>query len=114
MDADFIRDYALGKPGAEEGLPFGPDVIVFKVGGKVFLLLPLDTESLQFNVKCDPALAEQLRMEFPDCVLPGYHMNKKHWNTVIASGRLSRRQLLQFIDHSYDLVAAAKTKTRSR
>jgi predicted DNA-binding protein (MmcQ/YjbR family) len=114
MDVDFIRNYALSKPGAEEGLPFGPDVIVFKVNGKLFLLLPLDTESLQFNVKCEPALAEHLRMEYPDCVLPGYHMNKKHWNTVMASGRLSRSQLLQFIDHSYDLVTTSKMKTRSR
>ncbi|NJO25359.1 MAG: MmcQ/YjbR family DNA-binding protein, partial [Bacteroidia bacterium] len=87
--------------------PFGPDVIVFKVSGKIFLLLPLDTEQLQFNVKCNPDLALELREQYP-CVLPGYHMNKKHWNTIIADGSVPVKQLQEWIDHSYELVAGKK------
>ena len=72
MNIETIREYCLLKPGAEETLPFGPDVIVFKVNNKAFLLLPLDTEDLRFNVKCDPELALELREQYA-CVLPGYH-----------------------------------------
>jgi len=108
MDIEFLREYVLGKPSVTEGFPFGDSVIVYKVNGKVFLLLPLDTQPLQFNVKCDPELAIELREEYPDAVLPGYHMNKKHWNTVIADGTLSRKQLLQMVDDSYGLVNKKK------
>ena len=104
MDIEFLREYVLGKPSVTEGFPFGDSVIVYKVNGKVFLLLPLDTQPLQFNVKCDPELAIELREQYPDAVLPGFHMNKKHWNTVIADGRLSKKQLLQMIDNSYTLA----------
>ncbi|MFX8466405.1 MmcQ/YjbR family DNA-binding protein, partial [Acinetobacter baumannii] len=77
--------------------------------GKVFLLLPLDTENLQFNVKCDPDKALELR-EIYAAVIPGYHMNKKHWNTVIADGSISKKILLGFIDDSYELVKQRKKR----
>ncbi len=104
MDISLIHEYALGLPDAEETMPFGPDNLVFKVHGKMFLLLSLDASPIQFNVKCDPELALELREEYPQSVLPGYHMNKKHWNTIVVDGLLTKKQLLQFIADSYDLV----------
>jgi predicted DNA-binding protein (MmcQ/YjbR family) len=110
MNIESVREYALGKPSVTEGFPFGDSVIVYKVNDKMFLLLPLDTQPLQFNVKCDPDKAIELREEYPDAVLPGYHMNKKHWNTVIVNGSLSNKQLLAMIDESYKLVFGKKKK----
>ncbi|OSZ81372.1 MmcQ-like protein [Chitinophagaceae bacterium IBVUCB2] len=107
MDIESLRQYCLSKPGVEETLPFGPDTLVFKVAGKIFLLTGLDSEELRFNVKCDPDKAIELREEFP-CVLPGYHMNKKHWNTVVVDGSVSTKQLKEWIDDSYDLVSKKK------
>jgi len=107
MNIESLREYCLSKPDAEETLPFGPDTLVFKVGGKAFLLTGLDSEDLSFNVKCDPDKALELREEFP-CVLPGYHMNKKHWNTIVVDGSVSVKQLKEWIDHSYDLVVGKK------
>lgn len=104
MNIEQLRAFCLSKPGVEESLPFGPDTLVFKVNGKIFLLTGLDSYPLQFNVKCDPDRALELREEHPDTVLPGYHMNKKHWNTVIVNGSLSNKQLQGFIDDSYKLV----------
>jgi predicted DNA-binding protein (MmcQ/YjbR family) len=108
MNIESLRDYVLQKPYVTEGFPFGDTVIVFKVKDKVFLLVPLDTIPLQFNVKCDPSLAIELREDYPDSVLPGYHMNKKHWNTVIVDGKLSNKQLIEMVDQSYRLVAKIK------
>ncbi|MBX9733886.1 MAG: MmcQ/YjbR family DNA-binding protein [Chitinophagaceae bacterium] len=105
MDIESIREYCLSKPGVEETLPFGPDTLVFKVKNKIFLLMSLDAEPLRFNVKCDPEYALELREEYPDTILPGYHMNKKHWNTVVVNGILSKKQLQQMIDESYRLVS---------
>lgn len=105
MNIETIREYCLQKPFVTEGFPFGEDTLVFKVKEKIFLLAGLDSSPLQFNVKCDPEKAIQLREEYPDRILPGYHMNKKHWNTVIVDGRLSEKQLKEMIDHSYTLVA---------
>ncbi len=114
MDIEQLREYCLEKTAVEETLPFGPDVLVFKVAGKAFLLCPLDTEGLQFNVKCDPELAIELRERY-SCVLPGYHMNKKHWNTVIADGSVPIKQLKEWIDHSYELVVKSLSlKTRQQ
>ncbi len=104
MNIETLRDYCLSKPGAEETLPFGPDTLVYKVNGKVFLLVGLDAEDLRFNVKCDPDKAIELRDEYA-CVLPGFHMNKKHWNTVVVDGSVSNALLKEWIDHSYTLVA---------
>jgi predicted DNA-binding protein (MmcQ/YjbR family) len=103
MNTETLREYCLSKKMAEETLPFGPDVLVYKVRGKIFLLLSLDENPPRFNVKCDPALAVELREQFP-CVQPGYHMNKKHWNTIIVDGSVSSKQIKEWVDHSYDLV----------
>ena len=103
MDIIEICDYCLSLEGAEQTFPFGPDVMVFKVQGKIFLLVPLDTRDLRFNVKCDPERAIELR-ERHACVLPGYHMNKKYWNTVVVDGSIRTTELKSWIDHSYELV----------
>ncbi len=102
MNLEEIRDHCLAKPGVSEGLPFGEDTLVFKVGEKLFLLSSISSGT-QFNVKCDPELAIELREHHPE-VQPGFHMNKKHWNTIHTNGSLSRKQLIEMIDHSYDLV----------
>lgn len=106
MNIETLREYCLSKPDAEETLPFGPDTLVYKVGGKIFLLTGLDNEDLRFNIKCDPDKAIELREEH-GCVLPGYHMNKKHWNTVVVDGSVSNQLLKEWIDHSYNLIAAS-------
>ena len=109
MDIELLRDYCLAKPEAEECFPFGPDNLVFKVKGKMFLLASLDQQPLRFNVKCDPEKAIELREQYA-AVLPGYHMNKKLWNTVIIDGTLSSGILREFIDDSYELVNKGKKK----
>lgn len=109
MNIETIRDYCLSKEDAEETLPFGPDVLVFKVNSKAFLLLPLDTDELRFNVKCNPELALELREQYAS-ILPGYHMNKKHWNTIIVDGTISSKLIKEWIDHSYELVSTGKKK----
>jgi predicted DNA-binding protein (MmcQ/YjbR family) len=109
MDIESLREYCLSKPGVEESLPFGPDVLVFKSVGKIFLIAPLSAERWSFSVKCNPELAEELRARHP-AVQPGYHLNKKHWNTVYVDGSLSRVQLRHFVDHSYDLVTGKSLK----
>ena len=108
MNIESLREYCLSKPRAKETLPFGPDTLVFKVDGKIFLLAGLDESPLSFNVKCDPEKALELREEYP-CVLPGYHMNKKHWNTIVADGSVPVKLLKEWIDHSYELVAEKKS-----
>lgn len=108
MDIEQLRNYALTKLNVEESFPFGDDTLVFKVNNKIFLLVSLNTQPLQFNVKCNPDKAIELREEFPDSVSPGYHMNKKHWNTIIVNGKLSNQQLKEMIDHSYLLVASKR------
>lgn len=113
MNIESLREYCLSKTDVEEGFPFGPDTLVFKVKGKLFLLTSLDTEELRFNVKCDPEKVEELREQYP-CVLPGYHMNKKHWNTIIVDGSVSSELLKEWIDHSYELVAASKSKKKKK
>lgn len=110
MDIEQLQAYCLSKDGVEETLPFGPDTLVYKVAGKVFLLTSLaNEEGLRFNVKCDPDLAAELREQY-DCVQPGYHMNKKHWNTIVIDGSVSTLQLKQWIDLSYQLVVASLSK----
>jgi predicted DNA-binding protein (MmcQ/YjbR family) len=104
MNAETIRSYALTFEEVEETFPFDEVTLVFKTRGKMFLLLPLDSIELSINVKCDPERAILLREEYPDTVLPGYHMNKKHWNTVMIDGRLSSQHIKSMIADSYDLV----------
>ncbi len=108
MDIEQLRLYALSKPHAEESFPFGNETLVFKVNNKIFLLTGLDAHPLQFNVKCNPDKAVELREEYPTSVLPGYHMNKKHWNTIVVDGSLSNKLMRQFIDDSYNLVKGKK------
>ena len=109
MDIETIRDYCLAKPAVEESFPFGETTLVFKVKGKIFLLTSLDNPVLQFNVKCDPEKAIEWREQFA-AVQPGYHMNKKMWNTVIVDGSISGRILRQMIDDSYQLVILSLPK----
>lgn len=108
MDVEMLRDYVLLKENVTEGFPFGEDTLVFKVNDKLFLLISLESQPLQFNVKCDPGLAIELREEYPASVLPGYHMNKKHWNTIVLDGTLSKKQVLKMVDDSYELVRGKK------
>ena len=108
MNIEELRDYCLQKPGATEGFPFGEDTLVFKIAEKIFLLIGL-TQANRFNVKCDPELAADLRERHPE-VQPGYHMNKKMWNTVYMDGSLTRKQLCEMIDHSYREVVKSLPK----
>jgi len=112
MHIEDIRDYCLSKSDSVvEDTPFGPDTLVFKIGGKVFLLIGLDQiEDLRFNVKCDPEYAVELRERYEQTVLPGYHMNKKHWNTVLVGRELNTKQLTDLIDHSFGLVVQSLSK----
>jgi predicted DNA-binding protein (MmcQ/YjbR family) len=103
MKFESLREYLLNKRGSYEDFPFGPSVIVFKVMGKMFALVPLDETPPRINLKCDPELALHLREAY-ESVLPGYHMNKRHWNTVILDGPMPDSDLMAMIDDSYDLV----------
>src|SRR6266705_4708111 len=97
MDLQEFREYCLSKPGASESTPFGDDVLVFRVGGKMFALAPLDEVPATVNLKCDPELALDLRDRYEQ-VQPGYNMNKKHWNTMELSGRIPEAELRKMID----------------
>jgi predicted DNA-binding protein (MmcQ/YjbR family) len=109
MDLAEFREYCLTKPGAKEGTPFGTDVLVYKVGGKMFALAALDEVPPTANLKCDPDLALDLRDRYEQ-VKPGYHMNKKHWNTVEIEGSIPAIELRKMIDHSYQLVVESLPK----
>jgi predicted DNA-binding protein (MmcQ/YjbR family) len=109
MDIESLRTYCLAKNEVEEGFPFGEITLVFKVRGKIFLLTSLDEPILQFNVKCDPEKATEWREQFA-AVTPGYHMNKKMWNTVLVDGSVSRKVLREMIDDSYELVVRSMPK----
>ena len=111
MDLAQFREYCLSKPCATEGMPFGPDVLVFKVGKKMFALAALDEVPPTVNLKCDPDLALDLRDRYEQ-VRPGYHMNKKHWNTVEIESGIRDVDLRKMIDHSYDLVIEKLAKPR--
>jgi len=102
MDIEVIRAYCLTKKGVEEGFPFDDTTLVIKVGGKIFVLMNLEGDP-SMNLKCDPDRAVDLREANP-AIIPGYHMNKKHWNTVVLDGSLSKKLILEMINHSYDLV----------
>jgi predicted DNA-binding protein (MmcQ/YjbR family) len=108
MNIEQLRDYVLQKPFVTEGFPFGEDTLVFKVNEKIFLLTGLDSAPLRFNVKCDPDKAIELREAYPESILPGFHMNKKHWNTVVVDGTVPNKLLKEMIDDSYTLVKKKK------
>jgi len=102
MDVEILREYCIAKEGATESFPFGEDTLVFKANEKIFALVNLDGD-LNINLKCDPGLAIELRERF-SAVTPGYHMNKKHWNTIILDGTIPDKEVFSWIDHSYDLI----------
>jgi predicted DNA-binding protein (MmcQ/YjbR family) len=104
MNIESLRLYCLSKNRAEETFPFDSDTLVFKVLGKAFLLTSLEGRPFAFNLKCDPEKALALREEYA-CVQPGYHMNKKHWNTILPDATVSDKMLQSWIDDSYNLVA---------
>ena len=108
MNIEEFREYCIAKKGVTEELPFGPDTLVYKVMGKIFALTGLNSEIFKANLKCNPDFAIDLREEF-DYIIPGFHMSKKHWNTV--NGEICpTKQLKELIDHSYNLVVASLTK----
>ena len=109
MQTDTFREFCLKKAGTTESSPFGPEHIVFKVGGKMYALIALDEIPPTANLKCDPDLALELRDRYED-VRPGYHMNKKHWNTVVIAGAIPDAEVRKMIDHSYDLVVKSLSK----
>jgi predicted DNA-binding protein (MmcQ/YjbR family) len=109
MNIEDLRDFVLSLTDVEESFPFGEDTLVFKTNNKIFLLVSLSSSPLQFNVKCNPEKAIELREEYSS-ILPGYHMNKKHWNTIIIDGTLSTSQLKGFIKDSFELVAKKSAK----
>lgn len=111
MNIESLRDFALSLEDAEECLPFGPETLVFKINNKIFLVTSLDSVPLSFTVKCDPDEALELRERYP-AITPGYHMNKKHWNTVVADGSLTDKQMKEFIYKSYHLVCHKKTQRK--
>lgn len=108
MEAQEIREYCLAKKGVTEGFPFDEETLVFKVGGKMFLLMSLENTPLTFNAKNLPEKNEELRAQFTQ-IVPGYHMSKVHWNTVVVEG-LRPDFLKELIDESYDLIFASLTK----
>ena len=111
MNLEDFRELCLMKPNVTEGTPFGEDTLVFKVAGKIFALASLDGVPPRVNLKCDPDLALELRDRYEE-VQPGYHMNKKHWNTVELSGRIPDAELCQMVDHSYLLVVQPLPKKK--
>jgi predicted DNA-binding protein (MmcQ/YjbR family) len=113
MSPTELRDHCLSFAGAEETFPFGPKTSVFKVAGKMFALSQLRAASLRISLKCEPQLAEALRGAYA-AVLPGYHLNKRHWNTVIIDGSLSEQMIKDLIEDSYDLVVSQLPTSRRR
>ncbi|GAB3181448.1 MmcQ/YjbR family DNA-binding protein [Telluribacter humicola] len=109
MNIENLRDLCLQLPGVTEEFPFGEETLVYKVMGKIFLLTSLDSAEFRFNVKCNPEKAGELREQY-SCVLPGYHMNKKHWNTIIADGSVPDKLLREWVTDSYTLVVESLPK----
>jgi predicted DNA-binding protein (MmcQ/YjbR family) len=113
MTAEELRDHCLSFLGSEEEFPFGPATSAFKVVGKIFALSALAEAPVRVSLKCDPTLAEQLRAAHP-AVIPGYHLNKRHWNTVIIDGSLTDAMIADLVEDSYDLVVSRLPRARRR
>ena len=113
MNVESFRDYCLSKAATTEGTPFGPEDIVFKVEGKIFAIAALMEVPHRVNLKCDPDLALELRDRYEQ-VQPGYHMNKKHWNTVVLDGVIPEKEIRKMIDDSYDLVVQSLPKAKRK
>ncbi|MDG1062978.1 MAG: MmcQ/YjbR family DNA-binding protein [Flavobacteriaceae bacterium] len=112
VDVEQLRAYCLAKKAVTESFPFDADTLVFKVGDKMFALFALDAYPLRINLKCAPEIALELRVQYDGLVLPGYHMNKAHWNTIEVRPPLNPKDLMQWIDDSYDLVVARLPKNQ--
>ena len=110
MDFSSLHKYCMDKPGVTDGLPFGDTVMVIKVGSKIYAFLSQNDEPVRISLKCDPFRAEDLRMEY-ESIIPGYHLNKQHWNTIIADGTVPDELLRELIDHSYDLIFKSLKKS---
>ena len=102
LPRDDLLQYCQSRPAASEEYPFGEGVAVFKVGGRMFALVPVAGE-VEVSLKCDPGLALDLRARYP-AIRPGYHLNKQHWNTITVDGTVADDQVLELVDHSYDIV----------
>ena len=113
MSPAALRRACLAMPGAIEDFPFGPENSVFKVSGKIFAISRLRSRPLRVSVKCEPGLAEQLRAGYP-AITPGYHLNKRHWNTIDLDGSLTDAMVRDMIEDSYDLILAALPKATQR
>ena len=107
MEHKEVEEYILSMPGAKLDYPFGEEVAVYKVDDKMFALITEKKKPVQLSLKCDPLLAETLREKY-ETVMPGYHLNKKHWNTIILSGQLDWPGIQDLIRHSYNLVTEVK------
>lgn len=110
MNFDVLREYALKKSHATESQPFGDDVLVFKVMDKIFMMMDFEYPT-NLSLKCDPEIAVELRERY-SAVLPGYHMNKTHWNTVILDNTIPPKEILKMVDNSYDLVVKSLPKSK--
>ena len=110
MNIEELREYCISKPGVTESFPFDESTLVFKVMDKMYALTSLDKD-LQINLKCDPEKAIQLRQEY-SCIVPGFHMNKKHWNTVFIDGSAGIQQIKEWIDDSYNLTVKGLTRKK--
>lgn len=110
MNIEEFRNYCIIKKGVTEELPFDEHTLVFKVMGKMFALSSLQRLPLQVNLKCNPERAIELRETYDGIIIPGYHMNKKHWNTIFLENTMDPKVLMELIDHSYNLVIAGLTK----
>lgn len=106
MTHNQVENYLLSRPGAKLDYPFGQDAAVYKVADKMFAIVAEKSSPLRLSLKCDPLLAETLRQRY-ESVMPGYHLNKRHWNTLVLSGQLSEQEVFDLIDHSYQLVVSA-------
>jgi predicted DNA-binding protein (MmcQ/YjbR family) len=111
VDAKQLRRWCIGRPGAIEDFPFGPEHSVFKVAGKMFALSTLDRMPLEVSLKCEPEIAVHLRGSYA-AIRPGYHLNKRHWNTITVDGSLPDRLVRELIEDSYDLVVSALPKRK--
>ena len=109
MNVEELRNYCLAKKGTEETFPFDSETLVFKVMGKMYALIPLERVPPQCNLKCDPERAIELREEYDGVITPGYHMSKKHWNTLFLEN-LPPKFIIELVNHSYDLVVSGLTK----
>lgn len=110
MNVEEFRDYCLSKKAVTESFPFNETTLVFKVMGKIFAITDLDAEEFKVNLKCDPDRAIELREQYPGQIIPGWHMNKQHWNTVFFENGLDKKLLIELIDQSYDLIVSKLPK----